>query len=207
MSAEFLLTSFIVALVPGTGAVYTVSSGLQGGWRSSLAAAVGCTLGIVPHLLTTLLGVSVLLHLTPAVLNAVKLAGIAYLVFLAWMTWRDSSALELGGQPGIRADTGRIVWRAVVLNLLNPKLTLFFLAFLPQFIARDTRFPSLQLLQLGTVFMVITLLVFVLYGILSSAIRGAVLDRPHRLMWLRRAFAVTFAALALDLSLTIIQGH
>lgn len=198
LTVPFLLTSLVVALIPGTGAVYTVSTGLFRGRRASLTAAFGCTLGIVPHLIASLLGLSLILHLSAEVFTVLKLAGAAYLLYLAWATWQDRGGLSFRDE-GTRGSLG-VIGRAVLLNLLNPKLTLFFLAFLPQFVAPGR--PELpQFLLLSGAFMLVTFLVFAAYGLLAGSVRGFVTTSPRALLWLRRSFAAAFAGLSVELAL------
>ena len=198
LTVPFLLTSLVVALIPGTGAIYTVSTGLFRGRRASLIAAFGCTLGIVPHLIASLLGLSLILHLSAEIFTVLKLAGAAYLLYLAWATWQERGGLSFRDE-GVRGSLG-VIGRAVLLNLLNPKLTLFFLAFLPQFIAPGR--PELpQFLALSGAFMLVTFLVFAAYGLLAGSVRQFVTTSPHALLWLRRSFAAAFAGLSVELAL------
>jgi threonine/homoserine/homoserine lactone efflux protein len=200
LNAEFLLTSLIVVLIPGTGAIYTISTGIFLGWRASVAAAVGCTAGILPHLLASILGLTLVLHVSAVVFQGLKFVGAAYLLYLAWQMWRDNNALTFNS-AGSSKSAWQIVLKAFLLNILNPKLTIFFLAFLPLFISRDAVSPILEMLFLSAVFMLITLLVFVVYGVLASAVRNFVLQSPKILFWLRRSFAVIFAALGVRLAI------
>jgi threonine/homoserine/homoserine lactone efflux protein len=198
-SPEFLLTSLIVVLIPGTGAIYTLSTGLFRGWRASVAAAVGCTLGILPHLLASIFGLSLVLHQGALLLQALKWAGALYLLYLAWATWREEHLFQFDATAP-RQNAWQIVAKAVSLNLLNPKLTIFFLAFLPPFLSASDASPFAELLKLSGVFMAITLIVFVLYGVLASRVREYVVNSPGAIAWLRRTFALTFAALGLKLA-------
>lgn len=201
LSPEFLLTSLIVVLIPGTGTVYTVSTGLFYGPRLSLAAAVGCTLGIVPHLLASILGLSFVLHMSALVFQGLKFAGAAYLLYLAWAMWRDQGALSFGSTSPERSAR-QIIVRAILLNLLNPKLTLFFFAFLPLAISPGAASPLAQLLGLSLVFMALTLAVFAAYGVLAGSVRKHVVGSPRVVTWLRRSFAAAFAALGVRLAVT-----
>ncbi len=202
-STEFLITSLIVVLIPGTGAVYSVSVGLSQGRRGAFWAAVGCTLGIVPHLLATVLGLAALLHTSALAFELLRYLGVAYLLYLAVSTWRDRSALVAPDAGTTATSAGRLVSKAVLLNLLNPKLTIFFLAFLPQFVHADAHSSALaQLLGLSAVFMAMTFAVFALYGLLAHAFRTAVLESPRVQAWLRRSFAAAFAGLGAQLALT-----
>ncbi len=201
LNAEFLLTSLIVVLIPGTGAIYTISTGIFLGWRASIAAAVGCTAGILPHLLASILGLTLVLHISAVVFQLLKFVGAAYLLYLAWQMWRDNNALTFNS-AGSSKSAWQIAVKAFLLNILNPKLTIFFLAFLPLFIPRDSDSPIGIFLLLSAVFMLITLIVFVVYGVLASAVRNFVLQSPKTLFWLRRSFAVIFAALGVRLAVT-----
>jgi threonine/homoserine/homoserine lactone efflux protein len=199
-TTEFLLTSLIVVLVPGTGVVFTVSTGLAQGRRASFYAAFGCTLGILPHLLATVTGLAALMHASALAFQLVKFAGVAYLLYLAIATWRDRSAFVV--QQVQSGAASRLVARAFLLNILNPKLTIFFLAFLPQFVAHGAASPLLQLLGLSAVFMAMTFVVFVTYGSLAHAFRAAVIDSPRVQTWLRRGFAGAFAGLGVQLAVS-----
>ena len=199
LNPDFLLSSLIIVLIPGTGVIYTVSAGLFSGWRSSVAAAFGCTLGIVPHVLASVLGLSFILHQSALMFQAIKGIGVLYLLYLAWLMWRDGSALEFDSAASV--GYWQTVGKAILINLLNPKLTLFFFAFLPLFIAEDDASPAAAMLALSLVFMLITLLVFVLYGVLASSVSRFVAS-PRAVSWLRRSFAVAFAGLGIRLAFT-----
>lgn len=201
-TAEFLITSLIVVLVPGTGVVFTVSTGLTQGRRASFFASLGCTLGILPHLVATVLGLAAVMHTSALAFQLLKVAGVAYLLYLAVATWRDRSAFTVQPALGQGRALGLVV-KAFLLNILNPKLTIFFLAFLPQFVdAGAASSPLTQLLGLSAVFMVMTFAVFVAYGLLAHAFRKAVIESPRAQAWLRRGFAGAFAGLGAHLALS-----
>ncbi|MBP8276974.1 MAG: LysE family translocator [Propionivibrio sp.] len=200
ITAEFLITSLIVVLIPGTGVLFTVSAGLFLGRRASLYAALGCTLGILPHLLASIAGLAALLHVSALAFHLLKLAGAAYMLYLAWATWRERGSLSLD-TPG-ETGAGRIILRAVLMNVLNPKLTIFFLAYLPQFIVADAGTPLVQMLGFSAVFMAMTLAVFVVYGLLAHAAQRAILGSPRVLNWMQKGFAAVFASLGINLALS-----
>jgi threonine/homoserine/homoserine lactone efflux protein len=203
-STEFLITSLVVVLIPGTGVIYTVSTGLFQGRRASIFAAMGCTLGIVPHLLFSILGLSAILHTSALVFQAIKYAGVLYLSYLAWATWKDSGAVRLSSQ-GPETSAGQTMTRGILINILNPKLSIFFLAFLPLFISTDATTslsPTMQLFGLSSIFMLMTLIIFILYGLLATMVRAHVLNSPTITRILQRSFAVIFAGLGLKLALT-----
>ena len=200
ITVQFLLTSLIVVLIPGTGVLFTVSTGLTFGRRASFHAALGCTAGILPHLAATVLGLAAVMHASALAFQALKFAGVAYLLYLAWLTWRDTSAFAVDASTARTSATG-LMLKAFLLNILNPKLTIFFLAFLPQFIEPAAAAPLAQMLLLSAVFMAMTFVVFVIYGLLAHAFRRAVIESPRVQAWLRRGFATAFAALGVNLAL------
>lgn len=200
-SLEFLLTSLIVVLIPGTGVIYTVSTGLVQGRKASLFAALGCTAGIIPHLMATVLGLAAVMHTSALAFQAMKYAGVAYLLYVAYATWRDKSAFAIDENPGTRSAAG-LVTKAFLLNILNPKLTIFFLAFLPQFVQPGSSEPIYSLLLLSAVFMAMTFMVFVAYGLLAHAFRKAVIESSRVQNWLRRGFAASFVGLGVNLAFT-----
>ena len=200
LSLNFLVTCLIVVLIPGTGVIFTVSTGLTAGKRASLFAALGCTAGIIPHLLASILGLSALLHTSALAFDLLKYAGVAYLLYVAYATWRDRSAFAVSDTPVI-ASARSLMLRGLLMNILNPKLTIFFLAFLPQFVAPGSTAPTVQMLVLSGVFMAMTFAVFVMYGLLANVFRRAVIESPRVQNWLRRSFAAAFAGLGLNLAL------
>ncbi|QOU07305.1 LysE family translocator [Pseudomonas fluorescens] len=199
LSLNFFVTCLIVVLIPGTGVIFTVSTGLTAGKRASVFAALGCTAGILPHLLASVLGLSALLHTSALAFEALKYAGVAYLLYLAYATWRDRSAFAMNDAPTV-ATARSLMVRGFLLNILNPKLTIFFLAFLPQFVTPGSTAPALQMLVLSGVFMAITFAVFVVYGLLANGFRRTVVESPRVQNWLRRSFAAAFAGLGLNLA-------
>jgi threonine/homoserine/homoserine lactone efflux protein len=201
ITVPFLVTSFVVVLIPGPGVVFTVSTGILHGRRASVFGALGCTAGILPHLLATVLGLAALLHASAVAFHVLKLAGIAYLLYLAWATWRDKAAFVVR-QDRTASQAGSLVLKAFLLNILNPKLTIFFLAFLPQFVDPNAASPVGHLFILSGVFMAMTFVVFVVYGFLAHAFRRAVIDSPRVQSWLRRGFAAAFAGLGVNLALS-----
>ncbi|WP_417668438.1 LysE family translocator [Roseibium sp.] len=202
MTLEFLITALVVVLVPGTGVVYTVAVGLGQGRLPSIAAAFGCTLGIVPAILASVLGLAALLHTSALVFQLLKYAGVAYLLYLAWLTLKDQGALSLD-RDADRSTLGltSVAWTGFLINILNPKLTVFFLAFLPQFIPANAVSPATDMLAMGGVFMAMTFTVFVVYGAFASLVGEHVLRSQTVLTWMRRTIAVTFAGFGLRLAL------
>ena len=201
LNTEFLITSLVVVLVPGTGVIYTVSTGLFRGWRAGIAAACGCTIGIVPHLVASGLGLSAILHMSALAFQVLKYAGAVYLLYLAWSMWRDQGVLRFENGSG-RKGLLQIAIKGVLINILNPKLSIFFLAFLPLFISPDTAPAMVQLFVLSAVFMGMTLVIFILYGISAGGVKGYVATSPRQIVWLQRSFAAIFALLSIKLAMT-----
>jgi threonine/homoserine/homoserine lactone efflux protein len=199
MNIEFLVTSLIVVASPGTGALVTLAAGLSHGTRASLVAALGCTLGTVPHMLAALTGLAALLHASPLAFEAIRYGGIAYLLYMAWMTLQSDGPLAIGAEDTRRTEA-QVIRHAIGVNLLNPKLSIFFFAFLPQFIEPGEARPALAMLQLSLVFMALTLAVFAVYGVFAAAVRDHVLSRPPLLKWMRRGFAAAFVGLGVKLA-------
>ena len=201
MTLSFLLTTLIVVASPGTGVLYTLAVALAQGSRASVAAAFGCTLGIVPQMIGAMLGLAAILHTSALAFAALKWCGVAYLLYMAWQALRERGALAIRAEPVQRSD-GRVILTAVLINILNPKLSIFFFAFLPQFIEAGEPHPLARLVALSAVFMLMTFAVFAIYGVFAAAVRDRVISRPKVLAWLRRSFAGGFAALGAKLALS-----
>ena len=199
MSIEFLITSLIVVVSPGTGVLYTLAAGLSRGSRASVVAAFGCTLGIVPHLAAAILGLAALLHTSALAFQVFKYAGVAYLLYMAWNTLRERGTLHVKHEIGARSAL-QVTVTAILINILNPKLSIFFLAFLPQFVDTREAHPLPRMLELSAVFMLMTFVVFVGYGLCAASVRDHVISRPRVMTWLRRTFAAAFVALGAKLA-------
>lgn len=198
MSLAFLLTSLIVVVSPGTGVLYTLVSGLSGGTRAAVAASFGCTLGVMPAMLAAMVGLAAVLHTSALAFAALKWLGVGYLIYMAWQQLAEQSALSVEVRKD-RPVATRVVVKGFLVMILNPKVSIFFLAFLPQFIASDEIHPLARMLELSATFMLMTFVVFVLYGLFAASVRHVV-SRPKTMAWLRRAFAGSFALLGAKLA-------
>ena len=201
MTLDFLLTSLVIVASPGTGAIYTVAAGLSGGVRASLVAALGCTLGIIPHMLAAISGLAALLHTSALAFQLLKYLGVAYLLYMAWAMIRARGLLTLDAETGGKSAR-QVIASAVLINLLNPKLSIFFFALLPQFVAGDEASPVGAMLDLSLVFMALTFAIFAAYGAFAAAVRRHVISNASVQIWMRRGFAAAFAGLAAQLALT-----
>lgn len=201
MTTEFLITSLVVILLPGTGVIYTLALGISGGFRAGLLAAFGCTLGIIPHILASVVGLAAVLHASALAFEVLRYIGVAYLLFIAWSLLKDSRALDLGQQPAPAGNALRIVRKGILTNIFNPKLSLFFLAFLPQFVPSQAPDITLRMLVLGGIFMLLTFLVFAAYAALAAGLRQQVLSRPKIMVWTQRSFGAALGLMGLRLAL------
>ena len=199
MSTEFLVTTLVIVASPGTGVLYTLAAGLSRGARASVVAAAGCTLGIVPHILAAITGLAALLHTSALAFQGLKYLGVAYLLYLAWITLRDKGALTV--EETSPPSAAQVIRSGVLINILNPKLTIFFFAFLPQFVSPAEAHASLRMLELSGVFMLLTFVVFAAYGVFAAGVRTHVITRPRVVTWMRRTFAAAFVAMAGRLAL------
>lgn len=201
MSIEFLITTLVVVISPGTGALYTIAAGLSRGSRASVWAAFGCTLGIVPHMLAAITGLAAVLHASALAFEMIKYAGVAYLLYMAWATLRDTGSLSVEADQTPKS-AGKVIVESILINILNPKLSIFFFAFLPQFVPANAPNAVPRMLELSGVFMVVSFVVFAIYGLFAAAIRGQVISRPSIMAWMRRTFAASFVLLSVRLALT-----
>lgn len=201
MSIEFLLTSLVIIVTPGTGMLYTLAAGLSRGGRASVVAAFGCTLGIVPHMAAAVTGLAALLHTSAVAFQVLKYAGVAYLLYMAWSTLRERGALSVE-EDAVPRPAVKVIANGVLINILNPKLSIFFFAFLPQFVSSGDPAALARMLELSGVFMLLTFAVFAGYGLFAAAVRKHVIARPKVLTWMRRGFGAAFAALGVKLALT-----
>lgn len=193
MSSAFLITTFVIVATPGTGVIYTLGAALGRGHRAAVVAALGCTLGTLPHLVAAITGLAAVLHASGVAFAVLKYVGVAYLLYMAFTMFRSGGGIALDASRP-RSDL-RVIGDGVLVNLLNPKLTLFFFAFLPQFVAADGS-ATLQMLRLSAVFVAVTFVVFVAYGLLAATVREHVLHRERVMAWVSRVFGATLAALA-----------
>jgi threonine/homoserine/homoserine lactone efflux protein len=192
---SFLLTALVICVTPGTGALFTLAAALGRGARAGLLAAFACTIATIPHLLAAVTGLAALLHASGLAFQVVKYAGVAYLLWLAWSTWRDTGALRIDADD-TPASRRAVIVSAIGVNALNPKLTIFFFAFLPQFVPSGTDHELGWMLGLGAVFVLMTYLVFVAYALAAAAVRDQVVSRPRVVQRVRRAFAASFVVLS-----------
>lgn len=200
LSTQFLVTTFVVVLAPGTGVIYTLATGLGQGRRAAIWAALGCTIGIVPHLMAATLGLAALLHTSALLFQIVKFAGVAYLLYLAWQVLKSDGSLSVSTDT-LPLSGLRIARRGALINILNPKLSLFFLALLPPFLSGNPATATLEMIVLGSLFMGVTFAIFALYGVFAATARRWLIESDTAMRWLNRGFAAIFASLAARLAI------
>jgi len=200
MSLDFLITTLIVVIAPGTGVLFTLAAGLSRGAKASIVAAFGCTLGILPHMAAAITGLAALLHTSALAFQTLKYVGVAYLLWMAWQTLKETGALRVETEVAPRSAR-RTVLQAILINVLNPKLSIFFFAFLPQFVTPGEPHALARMLEMSGVFMGLTFAVFVVYGVFAAALRAHVISRPRVMTWMRRTFAAAFVGLGVKLAL------
>jgi threonine/homoserine/homoserine lactone efflux protein len=201
VSIEFLITTLVVVVSPGTGVIYTLVAGLSRGARASILAAFACTLGIIPHMAAAITGLAALLHTSALAFEVIKYLGVAYLLYMAWTTLREHGGLSIETEDAPRSAR-QVIVSGILINILNPKLSIFFFAFLPQFVSPTAGDALPQMVGLSAVFMLVTFVIFAIYGVFAAAVRRHVVNRPGVLAWMRRAFAAAFVGLGLRLALT-----
>lgn len=196
MSFEYLLTAFVICLSPGIGVVYTLSSTLGGGMRAGFWASVGCTIATVIHLAIAMAGLAAILHTSAVLFQTIKFVGVAYLLWMAWAVLKDRGGLSV--RPAEPRSPMLLIRSGILLNILNPKLPLFFVAFIPQFVPAGS--PVGLLVELGLGFTAMTFVTFMAYAGVATTGRQYLLQSETAMNWMRRAFAASFAALGLKLA-------
>lgn len=194
--AAFMGASVLLYLTPGADMMFTVASGVSGGPRAGVAAAAGISTGVLCHVLMAAAGLAALFAASPVMLDVVRYAGAAYLIWLAWTTWRDPG--DVTERKG-RADIWRAYRRGFVTNILNPKVALFILAFLPQFTDPALGPVWQQILILGLILAIGGFVTDGLYGVFAGVMAGRI-RRNAKLM--NKISAVLFGGLAARLAVS-----
>jgi threonine/homoserine/homoserine lactone efflux protein len=195
----FALACVVLNVVPGPGMMFIVAHGISGGRRSGVAAALGMASGTLVHTVLAALGLSALLRAAPFALDAVRIAGAVFLLYLAVNALRTARTAARSGPPEARKSLRRTYLSAVLTNLANPKVVLFYLAFVPQFLTPHGWPVSTQILALGSVLIAIGLVMDGLIGLMSGTFSSLLLRRPAFERWLKRISGVIFGGLALRL--------
>ena len=174
----FFFATLLVVIAPGPGMLFVISRSIAGGRKAGIVSALGASAGIAVHILAAGFGLSLILIATETGFRIMKWVGGIYLIFLAWKAFTHRQALTL--ESG-KDDTGHtsVFWQGLLVNALNPKVALFFIAFIPQFVNPASGSVSVQMMVLGTIFMVLTVIIFSAYGISAAIIRRWLIERPR----------------------------
>lgn len=197
--AAFIIASAILGITPGPDIIYVILRGAAQGPRAGLAAAAGLCTGIIGHTALCVAGVSALLAASATAFAIVKYAGAAYLIWLGVSLWRSGGGIELSG-GGAAQPIGAIYRQTILMNLLNPKVALFFLAFLPQFADPANGPMAPQLALLGFLFMVVSFLVMGTAGFAGGQVRRLMEGRPKGLRGMTYAAGLVLIGLGLRLA-------
>ena len=196
----FFPAALLLALAPGPDNLFVLAESAQHGRPAGLAVTVGLCTGLIGHTLAVAFGLAAIVKASALAFTMLKMAGAIYLLYLAWQAWRaggeigDSQAPELSGSELYR--------RGIVMNLTNPKVSIFFLAFLPQFADPRRGSMAVQFLELGLLFMLATLIVFGALSLVAGGLGERFRRSPVALRVVNRAAAAIFAGLAIKLAIT-----
>ena len=197
---SFLLASIALTLAPGPDNTFVVAQGISRGRRAAVTTALGMACGISVHTSAAALGISALLYSSAYAFTILKFAGAAYLLYLAFKSLKEQS-LILRQENGTPPNGFAMFRRGFIMNVLNPKVALFFLAFLPQFVSGGAGNAALQMLLLGVIFMVQAAVLFSIIGWMSGSVGALVLKRPHIGKYFGWLSAGIFASLGVKLAL------
>ena len=196
----FIAASVVLIVAPGPDLLFLLIQGIARGARAALPLALGLALGNVVHTAAAALGASLILRSSAAVLLVFKLCGAAYLLYAAWKTLRESRAPPALAGAGVAGDGRRMFLRGILMNVINPKVSLFFLAFLPQFVPAGATAPGLRMLGLGALFVVLTALIFGALSLLAARLGDWLQHRPGTL----RVLAWVAAAVLVGMSIRLL---
>ena len=197
----FIGAAFVLVIAPGPDMAYMLARTVAQGRAAGFLAAAGINAGAYVHVCASVVGLTAVLAASSFAFTVIKWAGAGYLV---WMGYRaltsKGEALKVEGAPTQKLRRRSIFWQGFWSDVLNPKVAIFFLAFLPQFVSVDDSNPLVRMLLLSAAFMLMTFVVFVGYGLFAASIRDHVISRPRVLTWMRRTFAAAFVALGARLA-------
>jgi threonine/homoserine/homoserine lactone efflux protein len=199
-AAAFFGAAVLLALAPGPDNLFVLMQSAMRGRAAGLMVVLGLCTGLLAHTAAVALGLASLFATSVLAFNLLKFAGALYLVWLAWQAWNAPPA-PADGVGGDTPPFARLYRRGIVMNVTNPKVSIFFLAFLPQFVAADRGGVGLQVLALGALFMLATLLVFGAIALGAGTLRQRLLGSAHAQVAMNRIAALVFAGLALRLAL------
>lgn len=197
----FLITILIMILIPGTGVIYTISTGISKGKKASIFAVLGCTAGMIPHLSASIILSSLLVNMSPEAYFIMKMTGTLYLLYLGFCMLLSKTGLKFDNAQTEDKPT-TIISRGILINLLNPKLTLFFFSFLPQYVRANSQNYIFEFLFYGFTSMILTFIVFVGYGLLAGTAKEFIIHSPKWMNLIQKLFGIIFIVFAIQLALS-----
>lgn len=199
--ALFFAASVALALAPGPDNIFVLTVSALRGRAAGLLVTLGLCTGLLAHTAAVALGIAAIIQRSPLAFNALKAVGAAYLLYLAWQAFR-AGATELAAQAGDEAAAGGLYLRGVIMNVTNPKVAIFFLAFLPQFASPSRGSLTIQILMLGAVFMLATLIVFGAIAWSAGFVAERLRQSSRAQVVMNRIAGTVFVVLALRLALS-----
>jgi threonine/homoserine/homoserine lactone efflux protein len=199
--ALFIGVSWALIIAPGPDMFYVITRGMAHGRKAGMLSAIGVVCGILVHTTAAALGLTFILQTSALAFLFVKLIGAAYLLYLGFKAWRDQSTFHLQTSSSI-AKSSALFWQGVLSNVLNPKIAIFFLAFLPQFVDRGSSHVALQMIILGLTFACFGLCFLLIVGYSSGTIGRWLMDRPRYAQFFQRLAAGILIGLGIRLALT-----
>ncbi len=191
----FCATALLLALAPGPDNIFVLTQSALYGVRAGIYTTLGLMTGIIGHTLAVSLGVAVIFQTSPTAFLAVKIIGALYLVYLAWLTIKsDADKADLNNKPFLGYFA--LYRRGIIMNITNPKVTLFFLALLPQFVSPDHGSVTVQMIMLGALFIVSAFIVFAAISMLGGQLAHWFNASPRYQLYMNRATAIIFVCMA-----------
>ncbi len=195
--ATFVFTCTMLALAPGPDNIFVMTQGALYGRRAGILVTLGLSTGLIYHTTAVALGLAAIIQASPKIFSLVKILGAGYLLYLAWLAFRASASSLSGTTPQLSG--AQLFRRGIIMNITNPKVTVFCLAFLPQFTSPENGPLGLQIFWLGLVFICVTLVVFGGIAFLAGSVGSVLNSSPRHQIWLNRIAGTVFAVLAIKL--------
>lgn len=199
--ALFMGISWALIIAPGPDMFYVITRGMAHGPKAGMLSAIGVVCGILVHTTAAALGLTLIVQSSTSAFLLVKFAGATYLLYLGIKAWRDKNTFSLPSQIAVM-NTYALFWQGMLSNVLNPKIAIFFLAFLPQFVDRGGSHIALQMVILGLTFAMMGLCFLLVVGYSSGVVAGWLTHRPHYIQYLQRLAGGILIGLGIRLAFT-----
>lgn len=194
----FVFASAVLCLMPGPDNLFVLSQSALYGKKSGLFVTLGLCTGLIVHTVVVALGLAVVIQNASGVLIAIKLAGAAYLLYLAWLAF-TAKAISGSNEAALQVSSAAMYRRGIIMNISNPKVSIFFLAFLPQFASTDYGPLTSQMIFLGGVFILVTFAIFSLFALMSGMLGNILRTRKNAQLYINRVAGVVLTVLAIGL--------